>query len=57
MQRVLVAVGRLGHHDEGQDLLEYCLLAVLIAVAGVIAVKAFGDTLNSVLWEYIAATF
>jgi Flp pilus assembly pilin Flp len=41
--------------DDGQDLMEYGLLMMLIAVAALVAVKGFGDTVNTVLWEAIAA--
>ncbi len=41
-------------HDDGQDLMEYGLLMMLIAVAALVAVKGLGDTVNTVLWEVIA---
>jgi Flp pilus assembly pilin Flp len=55
MQRVMVAVDRLAKTEEGQDLLEYAMLVVLIAVGAVIAVQRVGDTINAVLWQAIAA--
>ena len=54
MPRVLEAIERLVRHDAGQDLLEYGLVAVLIAIAAVIAVKSVGDTLNTLWWGPIA---
>ena len=39
--------------DEGQDLLEYGLLAALIAVAAYGAVGVLGDHLNRVFWQAI----
>jgi Flp pilus assembly pilin Flp len=39
--------------DEGQDLLEYGLLAALIAVAAFGAVGLLGDQLNRVFWQAI----
>jgi len=39
--------------DEGQDLLEYGLLAALIAVAAVGIVGVLGDHLNRVFWQAI----
>jgi len=54
MPRVLVAIDRLVRNDAGQDLLEYGLVAVLIAIAALIAVKSVGDTLNTLWWGPIA---
>jgi Flp pilus assembly pilin Flp len=39
--------------DEGQDLLEYALLASLIAIAALGAVTVLGDHLNRVFWQAI----
>ena len=41
--------------EDGQDLIEYAMLVVLIAVGAVIAVQRVGDTINAVLWQAIAA--
>jgi Flp pilus assembly pilin Flp len=57
MDRVLVAVGRLVRDDDGQDLLEYGLIAVLIAIACVFAITSLGQTINTVLWSPIAQNF
>ena len=40
--------------DSGQDLLEYGLLAALIAVVAIGAVTRVGDTINTVFWSAIA---
>ncbi len=56
MQRVKVAVKRLVRTEEGQDLLEYAMLVVLIAIGAVVAVQRVGDTINAVLWQAIAAS-
>ena len=56
MQRVMVAVNRLVKTDEGQDLIEYAMLVVLIAIGAVLAVQRVGDTINAVLWQAIAAS-
>jgi pilus assembly protein Flp/PilA len=45
---------RLVREDEGQDLIEYALLAALIALACTLAMKAVGDQLNTV-WDGIKA--
>jgi Flp pilus assembly pilin Flp len=50
MAHLFIAFGRLVRHDEGQDLIEYALLVVLIAVAAVVAVGTFGSTINTILW-------
>jgi Flp pilus assembly pilin Flp len=55
MQRMLIAVSRLFREDKGQDLIEYSLLAVLIAIGAIVAVTSTGNALNSILWQTIAA--
>jgi Flp pilus assembly pilin Flp len=57
MQQVLVAVRRLVRHDDGQDLLEYGLLMVLIAILAIGAVSALGQTISTVFWNNIAQNF
>jgi Flp pilus assembly pilin Flp len=57
MQQVLAIVGRLVKQDEGQDLLEYGLLAVLIAIVALGAVMALGTTINNIFWNNIAQNF
>lgn len=51
---VLNRVARLLRADEGQDLLEYGLLAALIAVIALGAVGVVGATINTVFWQTIA---
>ena len=43
--------------EEGQDLLEYGLLAALIAIVALGAVAAVGNTINNVFWKSIATNF
>lgn len=43
--------------EEGQDLLEYGLLAALIAVVAFGAVSALGQTIYSVFWKTIGTAF
>lgn len=57
MQQVMVLVGRLVKQDDGQDLLEYGLLAVLIAIVAIGAVMTLGNTINNVFWNNIAQNF
>ena len=46
---------RLALADTGQDLLEYALLASLIAVVAFGAVTNVGNTINTVFWSAIAS--
>ena len=50
---VLARLERLVVDDDGQDLLEYGLLAVLIAVVVMTGVTAVGHTIVSVFWQAI----
>lgn len=43
--------------EEGQDLLEYGLLAALIALIALGAVTAVGNTIHTVFWTAIASNF
>ena len=56
MQRVMVAINSLVRTEDGQDLIEYAMLVVLIAIGAVIAVQRVGDTINAVLWQAIASS-
>ncbi len=57
MTRVLVGMNRLIVREDGQDLLEYGLLMVLIAIAALAAVSTVGRTIDSVFWQSIAQNF
>jgi len=48
MNRMLTAAARWLRDDEGQDLIEYALLAALIALAAVVAMTATGTSINDV---------
>jgi Flp pilus assembly pilin Flp len=39
--------------ETGQDLMEYGMLAALIAVVAMVGVKALGDTIFNVFWVQI----
>lgn len=54
---VLTAVRRLVAKDDGQDLLEYGLLAVLIAVVAVSAITTVGSTIFDLFWRQISNVF
>ena len=43
--------------EDGQDLLEYGLLAALIAIVAIGAVSFVGNTINTVFWQSIANNF
>ena len=53
MERVLVAIGRLARKTDGQDLLEYGLLAALIAVVAMAAVSNLGQAIYTLFWRDI----
>ena len=53
MNTVLTAVRRLVTKDDGQDLLEYGLLAVLIAVVAITAITNVGATIYDLFWRHI----
>jgi Flp pilus assembly pilin Flp len=52
-----LANGRLRRSEDGQDLLEYGLLAALIAITAIGAVTAVGQAIYSVFWQSIATNF
>jgi Flp pilus assembly pilin Flp len=51
---MVVAVGRWLKQDDGQDLIEYGLIAVLIATGAILTMTAVGSGLNSLFWVPIA---
>ena len=53
MKRALVAIGRLARSTEGQDLLEYGLLAALIVVVAIAGISSVGSTIYNVFWSSI----
>ena len=48
---------RFRRSEEGQDLLEYGLLAALIAIMAFGAVTSVGNIINTVFWTTIASSF
>jgi Flp pilus assembly pilin Flp len=54
MECVLVAISRLVRTDDGQDLIEYGLVAVLIAIGALLAIGSLGTAVYNVLWQPIA---
>jgi Flp pilus assembly pilin Flp len=54
MVRRLKAIRRLMRRDDAQDLLEYGLLAALIALVAVASVSMVGNTIFTTFWQNIA---
>jgi len=50
---VLNRIAGVRRSEDGQDLLEYGLLAALIAVVAIGAVSVVGNTVNTVFWQTI----
>jgi Flp pilus assembly pilin Flp len=57
MSILIAVVGRLMVRDDGQDLLEYGFLVVLIAIAAMVSVGFLGDAVKTVLWQPIVQNF
>jgi Flp pilus assembly pilin Flp len=55
MARLMKAIERVLSQESGQDLIEYGLLAALIAVVAMVSVGALGNTIYIVFWEKIGA--
>jgi Flp pilus assembly pilin Flp len=51
---VLRNITHLRRSEDGQDLMEYGMLAALIALVALAAVGSVGNIINSVLWQTIA---
>jgi Flp pilus assembly pilin Flp len=54
---LMISVRRLAKSENGQDLLEYAMLASLIAIFALAAVKLLGDQIGGVLWGAVANNF
>jgi Flp pilus assembly pilin Flp len=55
MQRLTQKFWLLLEHDDGQDLVEYALLALMIACASIASLKSLAPQLLS-LWTFIDTT-
>jgi Flp pilus assembly pilin Flp len=53
MMQALRVIGRGMLRDEGQDLIEYGLLAALIALVAIAGVSTLGNTISTVFWDSI----
>ena len=54
---VLRKIAEARRSEDGQDLLEYGLLAGLIAIIAIGAVSTVGNTIHTVFWQVIANNF
>jgi Flp pilus assembly pilin Flp len=54
MGRILALVNELRTRDKGQDLMEYALIAALIATGAILMMTTVGSEVNSLLWVPIA---
>ena len=55
MAQLMTAMRRLVSKETGQDLMEYGLLAALIALVAMVSVSALGNTIYNVFWSQIGA--
>ena len=53
MAHVLTAISKLAQRTDGQDLIEYGLLAALIAIVAMVGVTTLGGTVFNVFWKAI----
>ena len=53
MAHVLTAIGKLARRTDGQDLIEYGLLAAQIAIVAMVGVTTLGGTVFNVFWKAI----
>jgi Flp pilus assembly pilin Flp len=53
MARLITTIRHLLAHENGQDLIEYGLLAALIAIVAMASVSALGDTIYNIFWKQI----
>ena len=54
MGRMLARFNQLLNSEDGQDLIEYGLIAVLIATGAILMITTVGSELNSLFWVPIA---
>jgi len=57
MERVVGLITRFVRREDGQDLVEYGILAALIAVVVMAGVATLGTQINTVLWQTIVQNF
>jgi Flp pilus assembly pilin Flp len=52
--QVMLTIKQLRTREDGQDLIEYGLLAALIAVVAVVGITTLGNTILNTFWQDIA---
>ena len=57
MSKLVNFVKKFSNNEDGQDLLEYGLLAALIALIAFGAVMQVGNVISQVFWTAIASSF
>jgi Flp pilus assembly pilin Flp len=57
LNRVARRASALQRSEGGQDLIEYAMLAALIAVVAVSGVTILGNQIDTVLWNHIVNNF
>jgi Flp pilus assembly pilin Flp len=50
----MLTIKRLRTRDDGQDLIEYGLLAALISVVAIVSITTLGNTILNTFWQDIA---
>jgi Flp pilus assembly pilin Flp len=55
MAQLVRAIRQLLAREEGQDLMEYGLLAALIAVVAMVGVSTLGSAIYNIFWTQIGA--
>jgi Flp pilus assembly pilin Flp len=53
MVQLKTMIGGLVADETGQDLMEYGMLAALIAIVAMVSVGVLGDTIYNVFWKQI----
>jgi pilus assembly protein Flp/PilA len=53
MARLITTIRQLLSQENGQDLIEYGLLAALVAIVVMASVSALGDTIYNIFWKQI----
>jgi Flp pilus assembly pilin Flp len=54
-QKVLHLGGRLVREDEGQDMIEYAILAAFISIVAIVAIRAIGPLVDAIYQAIQAA--
>ena len=53
MAHLVAAIRLLASSETGQDLIEYGMLAALIAIVAMVGISALGNTIYNVFWVQI----